>query len=286
MWDKTIHRDEFRLRILMTDGCNKNCSFCLNDFQAKPEDKPTFVDASIAKNAIIAYCELMEEVGMQPVITFSGGEPGIHPNVYEIVEYAKRSGAFVKLVTNGTALYLTPLKDFVDCWHVSVTKKNEGLMEFLETNPGYNVQIQHVLVHDSKRRIILRGPYELVEFYGSRGLPIKLWVNFFDSEEEKKHSRGIIEGLAGLFPDYEIKSRFTGKQENRGEACKGCKLECVTLKALWVFPDGSASTCPQGVLEKVFVNCWTDSGLDSMNGLAWSVLMGNAFKDHQFERKE
>ena len=47
LFNKLIHQDEFRLRILMTDGCNKNCSFCLNDFQKKPE-APRFVDQDVA----------------------------------------------------------------------------------------------------------------------------------------------------------------------------------------------------------------------------------------------
>ena len=251
VFDKSIHRDEFRLRILMTDGCNKNCSFCLNDFQPKPKVKPKFIDAVFATQLISVYSHKMELIGKQPIITFSGGEPGIHPEIHSIVRFAKGTGAVVKVVTNGTALYLTPLKEYVDCWHVSVTKKDENLIEFLEANPGYNVQIQHVLERDVKRRLILRGPYELIEFYGSRRLPIKLWVDFFDSNEEKRRSRGIIEGLAGLFPDYEVKSRFTGKQENRGIACKDCRLDCVTLKALWVFPDNTVSTCPQGVHPRI-----------------------------------
>ncbi|MFW6272886.1 MAG: hypothetical protein ACOC2U_03805 [bacterium] len=34
--DKQIHANEFKLRILVTNDCNKSCKFCLNDFQPKP----------------------------------------------------------------------------------------------------------------------------------------------------------------------------------------------------------------------------------------------------------
>jgi len=255
VFDKSIHRDEFRLRILMTDGCNKNCSFCLNDFQPKPRGKPEFIDAAFAAQLISVYCHKMELIGKQPIVTFSGGEPGIHPKIHTIVRYAKRRGAVVKVVTNGTALYLTPLKEFVDCWHVSVTKKDENLIEFLETNPGYNVQIQHVLIrgHEflGRKYFPLREPYELIKFYGPKRLPIKLWVDFFDSKEDKKSTEGAIIGLVSLFPDYEIKSRFAGRQENRGIACRGCERDCVTLKALWAFPDNTVSVCPQGVHPRI-----------------------------------
>ena len=56
--NKLIHRDEIKLRILMTDCCNKNCSFCLNDFQIKPIDKPLFLDTNIAKDAIRTYVKI------------------------------------------------------------------------------------------------------------------------------------------------------------------------------------------------------------------------------------
>ena len=276
LFDKSKHQDEFRLRILMTDGCNKNCSFCLNDFQEKPKGKPKFVPPSDAHGAIVAYCEFMRQMKMQPVVTFSGGEPGIHPRIHEIIPTAKRHGAFVKVVTNGTALYLTQLKKHVDCWHVSVTGKNEQLIEFLETNPGYNVQIQNVLVRDSKyigrKYFPLREPWQLIKFYGSRGFPIKLWVNFFESSQDKKGTEATIEGLVNMFPDYEIKSRFTGKQENRGEACRGCTIPCVTLKALWVFADGSASTCPQGYR-------------DRRRPMYWFRTVQRAYKAHKVEER-
>lgn len=260
-FDKSIHRDEFRLRILMTDGCNKNCPFCLNDFQDKPLDNPTFIEPLTAMKAIEAYSRLLKIAGMQPIITFSGGEPGIHPDIHAIVRFAKGTGAVVKVVTNGTAVYLTQLHDAVDCWHISVTDRDKNLVKFLERHP-VNAQIQHVLVRDSeflgRQYFPLRKPYRLIKFYGSRGLPIKLWVNFFDSERDKRSTEASIKSLISLFPKYEILSRFTGKQENRGDACEGCRLDCVTLKALWVFPNGTASSCPQGVHPGKIVNNWIE----------------------------
>ena len=269
LFDKNIHRDEFRLRILMTDGCNKSCSFCLNDFQPKPKGKPKFICHSDAWSAITTYCALMQMNKRQPVVTFSGGEPGIHPSIHDILATARRHGAFVKVVTNGTALYLSELRNFVDCWHVSVTGKSQEIIDFLKYNPGYNVQIQHVVNHGEYpwRLYAAEALYDLVRFYGAHELPIKLWVNFFDSPGRQETSRKLIEHTAALFPKFEIKSRFTGKQENRGEACSDCRKDCVTLKALWVFPDGTASTCPQGIKER-------------RKPISWWKTMERAYKLH------
>jgi organic radical activating enzyme len=242
LFDKKIHRDEFRLRVLMTNGCNKNCPFCLNDFQEKPKDKPRFVDVNTAWKAITTYCAFMHHKKQQPIVTFSGGEPGIHPRIYEILRTARSHGAFVKVVTNGTALYLTELRDFVDCWHVSVTKPNHELVDFLDYNPGYNIQIQHVLHFNTPN---------VIDLYGKRGYTIKIWTDFFNSDEQREKDRKTIDGLVKHYSKYDIISRWTGVQENRGKACEGCTKKCVTLKALWMFPDGSVSTCPQGVKAKI-----------------------------------
>ena len=149
LFDKKIHQDEFRLRILMTNGCNKSCSFCLNDFQKKPNGKPEFIDVMQAWKACSYYCAFMHDKKEKPIITFSGGEPGIHPDIHKIIRTAKRFDAFVKVVTNGTALYLTELKDYVDCWHVSVIRPNHELIDFLDNHRDYTVQIQHVLSHNA-----------------------------------------------------------------------------------------------------------------------------------------
>jgi len=59
--------------------------------------------------------------------------------------------------------------------------------------------------------------------------------------------------------DCIIRTRFTGQQLNRGKACLGCKKECVTLKALWYFPDGSSSTCPQNQRPKFDDDSWDET---------------------------
>jgi len=100
MIDKQIHRDELKLRLLMTNGCNLNCSFCLNDFQPKPCDKPLYLQASVARHAIDAYCRSVDGV-YPPQVYFSGGEPTTHEDLIELTAYAKSKGCRVTINTNG-----------------------------------------------------------------------------------------------------------------------------------------------------------------------------------------
>ena len=99
--NKQIHAHELKLRLLMTDGCNQKCSFCLNDFQSKPSNgKMKFLDSSVAKKVIWQYADSFK--GKYPLqVYFSGGEPTLHPHLTEIMEYAKSLDCRVTLNTNG-----------------------------------------------------------------------------------------------------------------------------------------------------------------------------------------
>ena len=237
MFDKQIHRDDFRLRLLVTDGCNKSCKNCLNDFQEKPKDEMHFLDPEIAKTIIQAYCSYR---GDKAQVEISGGEPGIYPYLEEVVKYAKECGAFVKVNTNGTA-FGQQIEEFVDCWHIGVTGIVIDMTEDIIRVGG---QVQFVVTHDS-----IEWLNDIVQFYGRHNIPIKLFVDFLSQGKEKEEIENAIERVIALYPDFVIKTRFVGVQENRGHACFDCNEQCITLKALWVFTDGRVSTCPQGIVE-------------------------------------
>jgi len=235
-FDKQIHKDDFRLRLLVTNGCNKNCHHCLNDFQPKPRNRMRFLDPKLARGIIKEYCLLMAPKAQ---VEISGGEPGIYPYLGDLVGQAKIFGGSVKVNTNGMA-FSWGIEDCVDRWHIGVTKCDRHLAEKTKEVGG---QIQFVVISETPNRI-----RSIVEFYGSYGIPIKLFVDFFAYGEEKKEIEGAIKAVIGLYPNLDITTRYTGVQENRGAWCDGCNKKCITLKALWVFPDGRVSPCPQGII--------------------------------------
>jgi molybdenum cofactor biosynthesis enzyme MoaA len=50
------------------------------------------------------FHKLMDEVLGHPIVTFTGGEPLLHPNMADFVVYAKRYGRFCTITTNGWML--------------------------------------------------------------------------------------------------------------------------------------------------------------------------------------
>lgn len=237
IFDKQIHKDDFRLRILVTNGCNKQCKNCLNDFQSKPINKIDFLDPIIAKDIIKPYCLFM---GSKSQVEISGGEPGIYPHLKEVVSYAKGFNSFVKVNTNGTALN-RGIDEFVDCWHIGVTGIQSDLVENIIKVNG---QIQLVVTYDKIEEVEY-----IVRYYSFYNIPIKLFVDFFSEGKEKEEIEKKIVTIINTYPNFNIKTRYTGVQENRGILCSGCNKKCITLKALWVFPSGKVSPCPQGIIK-------------------------------------
>lgn len=248
--DKHIHENEFRLRILVTNQCDKNCSFCLNDFQ--PKEPRLFINPFEACDCIRAYGEFMRTKPRKEksIVTFSGGEPGIHGILIAMLLHARHYCDVIKIVTNGRALKreFVPL---VDYWHVGVTDVNQDVINFLQHTKNILVQI---VVTDSM-------PFErlirLIKPYNDHGIRVKLFPDFFSKNQEDLTDR--IRAAIDLFDKGKVITRFTGKQINRGYACDGCNRQCVTLKALWLFPDGTSSTCPQGVKEKYDDDSWDET---------------------------
>jgi len=82
----------------LTYLCNLRCAHCYaTDFDPRPQEDLSTEDAK--------HIVLDQVVGAGTYhLTFMGGEPMIRKDVYELIAYARKLGAFVKLQTNGTLL--------------------------------------------------------------------------------------------------------------------------------------------------------------------------------------
>lgn len=254
IYNKLIHKDEFRLRILVTNECDKNCSFCLNDFQ--PKKPVVYSNILDVADCLRAYGSFMKD---KSIVTFSGGEPGLHPGLEFMLINAKHYCKTVKVVTNGLALK-PGLVDYVDAWHVGVTKEESAVVDFLQYSKDITAQI---VVTESDTHSAISS---LVWYYHDNGIKVKIFPDF--KSDKQNELRDLILWIMKPFKG-DVSTRFTGRQINRGVACLGCKRRCVTLKALWIFPDGRSSTCPQGVGEYFDDDSWDETVEQAYNNHKW-----------------
>src|SRR5215472_9681642 len=74
--------------------CNLACTYC-NEFDA--------VSTPVPLAAMLRRIDLLADLGTT-IITISGGEPMLHPDLEEIIARIRRRGAIATLITNGYLL--------------------------------------------------------------------------------------------------------------------------------------------------------------------------------------
>lgn len=100
-----------RMDIALSEYCNLKCQMCRRPSEA------LFMDAERCKRAMTEAVR----VGVE-YLSFSGGEPFVHPKILELLEHAFSLGAKVQMVSNGTLIrekHLDLLSN-LDCLTISV----------------------------------------------------------------------------------------------------------------------------------------------------------------------
>jgi MoaA/NifB/PqqE/SkfB family radical SAM enzyme len=84
--------------------CNLSCTYC-NEYDA--------VSAPVPASEMMDRIDRLAALGTA-IITLSGGEPLLHPDVIEIVRHIRRRGSIAELITNGYLLTPERIKDLND----------------------------------------------------------------------------------------------------------------------------------------------------------------------------
>lgn len=92
---KLVHRLE-NVSFETTTKCNLRCKHCYADARKKRDNEL----------ALFEIKELIDQLAAMGVLSiiFSGGEPLMHPHIFEIMEYARKKPLSVLLFTNGTLI--------------------------------------------------------------------------------------------------------------------------------------------------------------------------------------
>ncbi|KXB02197.1 hypothetical protein AKJ45_03655 [candidate division MSBL1 archaeon SCGC-AAA261F19] len=80
-----------------TNRCNLNCLHCHQD------SSPTASSQELSTSQAFKVIKNLSNAGVV-ILTFSGGEPLLRDDIYEVIEEATREGLFCTIATNGTLL--------------------------------------------------------------------------------------------------------------------------------------------------------------------------------------
>jgi MoaA/NifB/PqqE/SkfB family radical SAM enzyme len=93
------HQSSIKVEWNIGKRCNYNCSYCPSSIH---DNTSSHIDLELAK---IAVDKLMS-LGKPIRLSFTGGEPCVHPKFIELVKYCKHVGiTWVSVTTNGTLPY-------------------------------------------------------------------------------------------------------------------------------------------------------------------------------------
>ena len=93
------------INAIVTDICNMSCREC----HYANSDKPGFSLNLVGHMQPHLFRKFMDEIPGRPMVSFTGGEPLLHPNIFDLLTYAKqksRVSTFRVLSTGGTEFRL------------------------------------------------------------------------------------------------------------------------------------------------------------------------------------
>lgn len=118
----------------LTDACNLSCLHCGSN--ACPQNH-TYLPVDLIKTVLTQVSEAFSPNDI--MICLSGGEPLLHPSLFEIIKYAKKCGFSCGMTTNGTLIDQTNAKRLADSGIDSVTFSVDGLEDthdWFRNKPG------------------------------------------------------------------------------------------------------------------------------------------------------
>ncbi len=93
------HQNSIKVEWNLGKRCNYDCSYCPKEIH---DDTSSHTDIEILKKAV----DRLSELGKPVRLSFTGGEPCVHPKFQELIKYAKFKGInWISVTTNGTRPY-------------------------------------------------------------------------------------------------------------------------------------------------------------------------------------
>ncbi len=95
-----------RAVIEIANGCNLKCDFCWSHspLLEKPPD-PKWLKKTLDSKTIYTYLDELADYGTVRLVEFCAiGDPLYHPEIWDLIRYAKQKGFRLRLSTNGTLL--------------------------------------------------------------------------------------------------------------------------------------------------------------------------------------
>lgn len=220
-----------KLRLVVTNKCNLNCFYCHNEGQPKSNG---FLQNDLFQHLLRVIHQRSE--GLE-IVTFSGGEPLLHPNLEHFVRSIKSVTRQRTVVTNGLLLDERRLASLREA---GVTKFRIGVDSLIRTHSRPSPAFPQT-----------RSIHEVLNLMRSEGMHYELNVVLTE------HNRDELPELFRFCRDNQISAKFfehvkalsvrSSAGVTRAEAQPRVPLDEFELALRLVFPDAVHS--PPGIFD-------------------------------------
>lgn len=190
-----IHKKEIRekksLRIVYTQKCKYNCSFC------HKEGIKNNVLEKLSTNDIVNFYKFLKKNYNINSVHFTGGEPFLNDKLYDVVEKLKKAGAYITITSNGYSIDPNnSIFELIDKINISIHSLDSKIYEQITAIKGsYNIAINNIKN--------LRNNYPLLKIEINTTLTKNLVNNFIELEDLIKFAKSLKANLKiiELFPN-------------------------------------------------------------------------------------
>ncbi len=119
------------MEVSPSGSCNHRCTFCALDFMGYQK---RYLDAAV----LIERLSEMGNLGLKSIMYGGEGEPLMHKQIAEIINYTKKSGIDVALTTNAVLL------------SESLTEEIFGSMDWMKVSIGGATSVTYAKIHRTK----------------------------------------------------------------------------------------------------------------------------------------
>ena len=228
-----------RLWIESTDMCNLKCIMCLN--KSVHVEKKGFMDLNLYKKIIDEISSYAYEICLS-----HRGEPLMHPDLFEMIEYAKGKNLCVRFHTNATLLTEEKarklLESKLDFISFSFDGYDKETYEKIRVNANFDETLNNIAnLLKMKREMKKKSPYtilEVIEFPEYAQEMNHATQEKFEMKLNSMHlDEFIIKKLHNWGGEYTLETDI-----EKSENYQPCTFPWYASVILW---DGTVLACPQ-----------------------------------------
>ncbi|MGH7847876.1 MAG: radical SAM protein [Candidatus Binatia bacterium] len=187
---------EFWVFPVAPETCNLACAHCL--YAASPRTRNPY---RVSAGELAGLLAQIETVGAKPHFLFTGGEPTLHPELYDFLETVDRRGYSFQLMTNGTRIQKESAERLAKLSHLSKVQVSLESADAKINDSIYGAGLyQRVL----KAVDILRG----------NGVPVTLAVTPIEMNEDGLHAIEALAETRGADVKYILLYELGAAKEN------------------------------------------------------------------------